>query len=115
MTEYTDLPTASVLYSESERNQVAVDNIDAGGMLTMFIIGAPPPAMTMQVPGLVTAPAPPPMPVQITIDPNSPPSAAFMADLRAWLVTRQDDLNNQLAALEVTNTPAPIGPPTTRK
>jgi hypothetical protein len=109
MTDYTDVPKANQLYAESERTQAAVTNIDNGGVLSSFTIGSPPPPpLTDAPPPVATAPL---MPIMITPDVSSPPSAALMADIRAYLVTRQDDLNNQLAALEVSNTPPPIPPP----
>jgi len=110
MTDYTDVPQVGTLYAESERTQAAVANIDAGSSLASFTIGAPPPPDTPPV-----VPGGPVMPIQITLDTSNPPSAALMADIRAYLVARQASLNEQLAALQVTNTPDPIGPPPTKR
>jgi hypothetical protein len=103
MTEYTDLPRASVLYGESERTQLAISNIDAGAPMTSFVIGAPN-VMGLQA---VSPTGTTVMPTAVNITLEAPPSTQLMADLRAWLVQRQSDINAQLAALAVVNPPAP--------
>jgi hypothetical protein len=109
VTEYTNIPQANALYSESERNQLAVSNIDAGATLTSFVISAPPTQLALIPPVAGTAPA-----QQVTITLGEPASDQLMADLRQWLVDRQTAINDQLAALEVTDPPAPPGPPPTK-
>src|SRR5215467_6467944 len=109
MTDYTDVPQANVLYGESERTQMAVSNIDAGATLVSFTIGAPPVPMGLQ-PKSPTGPTGPTA-QQVIITLGQPASDQLMADLRQWLVDRQTTINNQLAALEVTNPPDPPGPP----
>jgi hypothetical protein len=110
MTEYSDVPQANALYSESERNQLAVSNIDAGASLISFVIGAPQMLTTIQPVVGTTMPA-----QQVTITLGEPASDQLMADLRQWLVDRQSAINDQLAALEVTNPPAPPGPSTAKR
>ena len=104
MVDYNDVPQANTLYGESERTQQAVANMDAGATLVSFTIGGMPTSGSNIMPG-----------VPITIVVDEPPSDALMADIRAWLVQRQDNINTQLGNLDVTNTPDPIGPPPAKK
>jgi hypothetical protein len=113
MTEYIDVPQVNLLYSESERVQLAISNIDAGASLTSFVIGVPPAPIgpvPMSPIGSATV-----VPTAVTISLDAPASDQMMTDLRAWLVQRQNDINDQLAALEVTNPPAPPELPVRRK
>lgn len=103
MTDYSDVPQVNVLHSENERTQAAISNIDGGGTLTTFTVGAPPPPMGLQ-PTPPTGAVTVPMAVMITLD--TPASDQLMTDLRAWLVARQTSLEQQLADLGVTNPPA---------
>lgn len=104
MTEYTDIPQVNVLYGECERTQQAVDNIDKGGTLTNFTIGSPPQPMGVQPTPPVGGMTTPSTPVTITLD--TPASDQLITDLRAWLVARQANLEQQLADLGVTSPPA---------
>jgi hypothetical protein len=86
MTEYSDVPDVSALYQQREIVSAAITTIDGGGNLTSITI-APTGA--------------PGMPVMMP--PPTPPET--LADIRAWLVTRQADIDAQLAALGVVNPP----------
>jgi hypothetical protein len=111
MTEYTDVPQANLLYSESERVQLAISNIDAGASLTSFVIGVPPASLGPQPISPTGATI---VPTAVTIWLDAPASDQMMTDLRAWLVQRQGEINDQLAALEVINPPAPPTAPLVR-
>src|SRR5215469_13224075 len=103
MTNYADVPQAHLLYSELERTQMAVSNLDGGGTLISFSVGAPPTPMGLQpIPPTGTGTVA--QQVMITLD--TPPSDQLMTDLRAWLVQRQTDLSNQLANLGVPDAPS---------
>lgn len=97
MTQYTDVPEVNNLYNERQQVDAAIAMFDSGGNMTHFTVEqAPPPEGTTL---LTTAP-----PVRIVIPPPTPPDT--VANIRAWLVQRQTDIDNQLAALGVVNPPA---------
>lgn len=93
MTEYADIPDVNTLHSQREIVTNAITLIDNGGNVVNLTVspvaGATPSASTM--PASVYMPPPTP---QATID-----------NIRAWLVTRQSDIDAQLAALGVVNPP----------
>jgi hypothetical protein len=93
MTNYTDLPAANTLCQQREIVTNAIAMLDAGGAVSNLMI-APPPDMP---PGQVM------MSASIAIPPPTPPS--FVAEVRAWLIGREADLDSQLAALGVTDPP----------
>jgi hypothetical protein len=104
MAEYSDVPQINALYAENQQLNNAVAMIDAGGPLTTFTIGPPPPSGTEPVTTMMMA-------AMISVPgPNDP---QLMADLRAWLVNRSNAVEAELAALGVANTPvAEKTPPT---
>jgi hypothetical protein len=103
MTDYSDVPQINMLYSELERTQLAISNINAGATLVSFVIGMPTPTAGLTIIVPIAPTTPPPQQVTITLD--APASDPLMSDLVAWLTGRQDDLAAQLAALGVPNAP----------
>lgn len=93
MTEYSDIPDVSILYQQREVVTQAIAGLDAGGNITNLTIGVEDQS------GAMTQ-----MPVSVQVPPPTP--ANVLADVREWLVARQADLDDQLAALGVTNSPA---------
>lgn len=93
MTDYTDIPEVNALYAEDQLIARAIAILDAGGTLSEMTISPAPPAE-----GEVPVP-----PASVNV-PSADP--ALLADVRAWLVQRQADLDAQLAALGIVNSPA---------
>jgi hypothetical protein len=100
MTDYTDVPRVTTLHGENERTQSAINNLDAGGALANFTIIPPAPST-----GLIP-PQPGPMLSPVTITLEQPASDQLLADLRAWLVARQQRIEAELESLGVTNPPS---------
>jgi len=90
LTDYSDVPQVNALHQERELVTSAITMIDDGGNMTFFTIEPAPPD--------------PNAAVRVTMPPPTP--AGTLADVRAWLVSRQNDLDQQLADLGVTNPPA---------
>lgn len=97
MTEYSDVPEVNNLYSERQLVDAAITVLDGGGNMTSFAVEQAPPQ-----PGAVLTSAMPP--IRVVMPPPTPPDT--VANLRAWLVQRQSDIDAQLAALGVVNPPA---------
>lgn len=102
MAAYDDLGKINSLYTENEAITKAITLIDGGGNLSQFTV--------------VPAPLPPEPPpgghvfsVPVTISFTNPVSPETMAAVRAQLVTRQGEIATELAALDVTGTPAGAG------
>jgi hypothetical protein len=94
MTDYTDVPQASGLHQNRQSVTYAIGLIDSGGLIFSFTVGPQP---TAGVPVTNVGGS-----VNITV-PNA--SAELMTAARDWLVQEQANLDNQLAALGVTNPP----------
>lgn len=98
MSEYSDLPQINILYQEREIVTNGIAIIDDGGNLTnITLMPASTSASAPQTPMI--------MPAMISLPPPTP--ADTLANIRAWLVQRQADIDAELAALDVTNPPAP--------
>jgi len=95
MVAYSDVPAVNMLYQEQEQITMAINMLDAGGKVTNFTVSPPP-----QDPGVMGMPIM--MQVMIaTID----PSPDLMAQARAALITRQNEIITELAAMGVTDSP----------
>lgn len=96
MTDYSTIPEVNALYMASEQCGQAIAMIDAGGNMSNFTIAPAPPD-----------PDAPPAPLVMasTIAAPPPTDPALMADLRKWLVERQNAIMAELAALGVVETP----------
>jgi len=93
MTEYSDIPQANILYTETQKVDQALKMIDdASGTLTAFTIGP----KQGTVPVVL-------VPIQIHLPDEA--QASTMTEIRAQLVTYQQSLLDQLAALDITSTP----------
>jgi hypothetical protein len=97
MTDYSDIPQVNALYQEQQQVQQAITLIDMGGTLSNFIIVPPP--YDPDNPTSTTL-----MGVSITL--NKPAVPDTMVSIREQLVIRDNDIDDQLAALGVTNPPA---------
>jgi hypothetical protein len=99
MSNYSDTPEINSLYEERENLTNGIACIDGGGSMTYFTIEAAPPAE-----GVVLMM--PQVPVRVVMQPPTP--QATLDNVRAWMVQRQADIDNQLSSLGVTNTPAAL-------
>jgi hypothetical protein len=98
MTEYTDIPEANRLYLLIQDCDRAIDMIDAGtGTLTNFTVGGN--ATTVQPTN--TSPMLS-MPVNIPVAQAAPET---VTQIRAELITYQNELTTQLESLGVVNPP----------
>jgi hypothetical protein len=98
MVAYTDVPAVNALYMEQEQINQAIMMIDDGGRVLNFTIGPKLPDVSETMPPGV----PPYMPVMIVT--RDPPDT-LMAQARAALVLRQNEIVAELAALGVTEGP----------
>jgi len=91
MVDATEIPLANQLLNELATIDGAIQNIDAGGLITSFVIGVPP--------------SPPPdsqlVPHQVDARYMTAPPAMYDA-IKVLLTQRRTDIVNQLAALGVT-------------
>lgn len=93
MTDYTKVPEANALYQQREVVTNAVAMLDAGGSVSSLSI-APAPD---------TPPGPGIMSSAIAVPAPTPPD--LVAEVRAWLIERESELDAELAALGITNPP----------
>src|SRR5215469_3924367 len=105
MSDYSDVPQINTLFSENERVNEAIAVLNSGiGQLVTFTVSIPPDKQTDPI----TVPN---GPVQIIVyPPDTDPST--VTALLNLLNTKSSDIQNQLAALGVTN---PTPPPTAHK
>src|SRR5215472_1000234 len=109
MSDYDDIPKINTLRAEQQLVQQALANLDAGGTMSAFSIGSLPVAMApLPAPG--GPPPPPMMAVNIMVTEAMPPNV--INQVQHWLQDQMKRINDELAALGVTNTPAP--PPETK-
>jgi hypothetical protein len=97
LTDYSDVPQVNALHLENENITRAINMIDGGGTISNFTVTPPPPA-----PGDIT------MVMAATIALPGPADPQFVADARAQLVTRSNEITAELSNYGVTNPPAPL-------
>jgi hypothetical protein len=114
MSTYDDIPKINALHAEQQLVQQALTNLAVGGTMSLFTIGA-----LVTAPGPTPTPAPTPMigpppdpeparpmtPVNITVTQEMPPN--IMNQIQRWLEDQMQRINDDLAELGVTDTPAP--------
>jgi hypothetical protein len=96
MTDYSDIPQVNALYQEQEQVQSAIDYLTNGGGITMMTV-SPPPAI---------AGISPMMQMAVNIQLALPNPQSLIDQALSTLQQRQSDINDQLTALDITNTPA---------
>jgi hypothetical protein len=107
MTDYSDVPTVTTLHGESERTQQAMTMLDNGGTMSNFTISPPPPPTDSN-----GVPIPTPITMMaVTINVTEPLSDELMTALNDWLVTRQQNIVDELATYDVGPPPPPITDP----
>lgn len=102
MTDYVDVPEVNRLYQEREIVAQAIAIIDSGGYLATMTLA---PSNPMPTPAPTIPTAPPLILSGVTVSIPPPTPANVLADVRAWLIERQDDLDDQLKKLGVKDPP----------
>ena len=102
MTQYSDVPQVNDLYIEQEQVQAAITLIDSGGTLTAFTLSPPP------LPPFDPDNPPPPPLMTVRIVYGGTVQQSTMDAVRAQLVTRSGEINDELASLGVTSSPAAL-------
>jgi hypothetical protein len=97
MTDYSDIPQVNALYQEQQQVQQAINLIDAGGTLATFAVRPPPYDPENPSPMMMMA-------VSITL--NEPAAPDTMVSIRAQLVIRNNEIDDELVALGIENPPA---------
>lgn len=106
MTDYSDMPQASTLYTEQQQVRLAMDYLASGGSITSMTVNQPPPPpFVIGVPMPAPVPSPAPMPM-VTIALVLPNPQSLVDQAMAALQARDDEITQQLADLGVTNPPS---------
>jgi hypothetical protein len=104
MPTYTEIAQITTLQASLNGINQALVNLNAGGMLTTFMIGSPPPSTTTTT----TTPTTPPMPtypVNVQVPSGTAIPASLAQDLLAFLNSLQSSVTAELTSLGVTDIP----------
>jgi hypothetical protein len=110
VTDYADLEKVNALYMESRTVAQAITAIDRGGTLSSLSISPPqyasmPPAVDAGLPGDLPSTSTPVVMMTTTISIPGPVDPALLADVRALLVEREQEIAVELKSLGVSVTP----------
>jgi hypothetical protein len=107
MPTYTEIAQITTLQASLNGINQALVNLNAGGMLTTFMIGSPPPSTTTTTTTTTTptTPSVPMYPVNVQVPSGTAIPASLAQDLLAFLNSLQSSVTAELTSLGVTDIP----------